>query len=354
MHSLHILVVLLSISSMSARTTAQDMVTDGRPAPRAGPAEAAEPMVAFACMIQGEWKMTAESGTSMFRTWHWGPGRHSMRIMTDGFDAAGNPWREMEVVYWQPDRKQVCLLGMSPFRRGISEGTVKFEGDSARFDIDLYQTGGRRTLRSLWTFDGPDKYHAALLEANTPAGPDFAPLAEWDFFRTPPPTPTRLFSVEGATEPSELLKPLKSLLGMWLAKTNAATAGPFNTRATLEWIPLADAIYARVLTPSADGEPTHLLDAYLYHHTGVGALRCLALSSRGVVYEGEITVLEGGALHAELKGYEGNRVVVLVARINFERDGTLRQQVWSTDGADRTLLLDVHHEPIHPANGQPP
>ena len=47
--------------------------------------------------------------------------------------------------------------------------------------------------------------------------------------------------------------------------------------------------------PSKDGEPTHLLDAYFYHHTGADALRCLALSNRGGVYEGDLTVLDGGA-----------------------------------------------------------
>jgi len=54
-------------------------------------------------------------------------------------------------------------------------------------------------------------------------------------------------------------------------------------------------------------------------------------------------VLEGGALQFDLKGYEGERVVPYVVRFDFEMDGTLHHRVWSLDGAERTLILDVHH-----------
>ncbi len=92
----------------------------------------------------------------------------------------------------------------------------------------------------------------------------------------------------------------------------------------------------------------HLLDAYIYHHTGTNKLRCLALSNRGAVYEGDVTVLEGGALQLDLKGYEGDRIVRHVVRLDFEPDGTVRLCVWSLKDADRTLLVDVHHRKLHP------
>ena len=81
------------------------------------PAKVADPMASFARMVGGEWRMTAQSGTSMFDTWHWGPGKHSLRVMTDGSGADGKPWRELQAVYWHPGRKQVRLLGLSPFAR---------------------------------------------------------------------------------------------------------------------------------------------------------------------------------------------------------------------------------------------
>lgn len=85
-------------------------------------------------------------------------------------------------------------------------------------------------------------------------------------------------------------------------------------------------------------------------HVAIGALRCLALSSRGGVYEGDLTVLEGGALRLDLKGYEGDRVVPHVVRFGFETDGTLRNRVWFLEGSERTLMLDMHHERLAPRN----
>jgi hypothetical protein len=310
-------------------------------------------MAAFARMLPGEWKMTVESGTSSFRTWHWGPGRHSMRVMTDGQDAAGNPWRDLAVYYWHSGRGEVRELGVSQFARGVAEGTITFDGDAARSDFDLHQTGGRRTLRSLWTFDGPDKYRATLLEVRPSDDAHVTPLVAWDLVRTEPPNPPRPLAVEGATEPSELLQPLGSLLGAWETKVNMATGGTLHTRSKFEWIPFADAIYARVLAPGKDGEPAHLLDAYFYHHTGTGTLRCLALSSCGGVFEGDISVIEGGDLQVELTGHEGDQAVPHLVRFGLEKGGTLRIRAWSLKGTERTLTLDIQARKLEPAGDWP-
>lgn len=341
----HNLIALSLIVALSARTTGQDKSPDAKTAQKPTPAEVADPMASFARMVSGEWRVTFKSGTSMFHTWRWGPGKHSVRRMTDGSGAGGEPWRELKVVYWHPGRKQVHLLGLSPVLRGVSEGTIKFEGETADAVFDLYQTAARRKMGLRWTFDGPDKYHEALLETTGPAG--LKPLAEWDHIRSKPPIPARLRTVEGAPKPSKRLKVLESLLGhTWEAKGNWTTGDAFHTQSTFEWVPLADAFYARVLAPTKDGDPTHLVDAYFYHHTGTGALRCLALSNRGGLYEGDLTVLEGGALELDLKGYEGDRVVPHVVRLEFEKNGTLRHRIWSFTGAERTLMLDVHHKKL--------
>jgi hypothetical protein len=335
------------IAALSACTARQDKSPDTRPVQKPAPAEVANPMASFARMVPGEWRRPALTRTSMFDTWHWGPGKHSMRVMTDGSDADGNPWRALQAVYWHADRKQVCLLGLEPFARGVAVGTIKFEGETADAVYDLYQTGGRRKMSLHWTFDGPDKYHATLLEATGTAG--FKPLVEWDYVRSKTPTATRPRTAEVAPKPSERLKVLEALLGhTWEAKGDWAAGDAFHIQSTFEWIPYADAIYARVLAPSKDGEPRHLLDAYFYHHTGANALRCLALSNQGGVYEGDLTVLEGGAVQIDLKGYEGDQVVAHVVRFDFEQDGTLRHRVWSRKGTERTLMLDVHHRKLEP------
>ena len=64
------------------------------------------------------------------------------------------------------------------------------------------------------------------------------------------------------------------------------------------------------------------------------------------MYEGDITVLdEGHSLQIDLKGYDGDKVVPLVARFEFEKDGTLRQRVWSVGAnSERVIIFDVRYE----------
>jgi hypothetical protein len=342
---LHLPFIALSLlAAVSACTARQDTSPDANPVQEPAPAEVADPMASFARMVPGEWRVTAQSGKSMFHTWHWGPGKHSIRRMTDGSGAGGEPWRALMVVYWHPGRKQVRLLGLEPFARGVADGTIKFEGETADGTFDLHQTGGLRKLSLRWVFDGPDKYRDTLLEATGPDG--YKPLVELDHVRSEPPAAPRPRTVEGE-KPSKHLKALEPLLGhTWEAKGAWATGDAFHTRTTFEWVPLADAIYGRVVTPGKDGE--HLLDAYVYHHTGANKLRCLALSSRGGVYEGDVTVPDGGAPQFDLKGYDGDQAVTHVVRFDFEQDGALHHRVWSLKGTERTLTLDVHHKKLEP------
>lgn len=338
---------LALIILLSAYADGQDKIPDVKPEETAS-AMAGNPMTEFARMVGGEWKMTLQAGTSLYDNWHWGPGKHSLRVMTDGLAADGNPWRALEVVYWHPGRREVRLLNMHPdvpgVGRGVGEGTFKFEGKTAEAVFDLYQTRGRRDIARRWTFDGPDKFHAILLEATGPAG--YKPLAEWDYARSETPTPPRPPTVEGA-KPSERLKPLESLIGhTWEAKGTGVAGDAFHVQSTIDWIPLADAIYARVVVPNNDGEPSHLLDAFVYEHTGTGSLRCLALSDRGGVYEGDLTVLDGGALQLDLKCYEGDQVSPRILRFDFEKGGALRHRLWSAKDTDSSPMIDIHHEKL--------
>lgn len=305
-------------------------------------AELAKPMSSFARMVNGEWRMTARSGTSLFDAWHWGPGEHSMRVMTDGLDAAGNPWRELQTFYWHPGRKQVCLLGLSPFEQGVAQGTMTFDGELAEALVDMFQTGVHRTLVVRWAFDGPDTYRETLLERSN--GADLVPLAEWDLVRVETNPAARSTDAAQAPKLSERLTVFERLLG----PTWQVTGDEFDLRSTFEWVPYADGIYARTIVPTEDGEPIHLLDAYVYHHTGLGELRCLALSNRGGVYEGGVSVVEGGSLQLDFKGYEGDRAVERSMRVDFEKDGTLRGRLWSVDGVERTLVLDARHTTLAP------
>jgi hypothetical protein len=260
--------------------------------------------------------------------------------MTDGNGANGDPWREVQVFYWDPGREQVRTLVLSPFARGVGEGTIRFEGESADADVDLHQTGGRRRMKLHWAFDGPDRYRETLLEATD--GEDYEPLVEFDLTRTKPPATPRPRGVAGATGPSERLKALERLLGPPWEATGARLSGePLSVRVTWEWVPLADVIVVSVVSDGNDGAPRHLVDAYVYHHTGTGRLRGLALSDSGGVYEGDARVLDDGALEIELEGHDGERATWHALRLDFEDGGTSRIRAWSLEGARRTPLIDV-------------
>lgn len=345
----HLLIALSLTAALSACTSRHDKAPDTQSAlaPEPPPsAKVPDPMAHFAGLIPGEWRQTAASGKSMYHAWHWGPGEHSIRRRTVGFGAGGEPWHELQVYYWHPGRKQIRVLGMSAYARGINEGAIQFDGKTAEGVSDLHQSGGvRRRMGHRWAFDGPDKYRDTLLEATGPDG--LKPLVEFDLIRSKPAAP-RPLTGEGE-KLSDHLEAFQPFLGhVWEARGAWAAGDAIHTRTTFEWVPIADVIYARVIAPATNGEPTHLLDAYIYHHTGANALRCLALSRSGGVYEGDVTVLEDGALQLDLTGYEGEHAVRFVVRFDFEKDGTVWDRVWSLKGTDRTLLLDTHHKKQEP------
>jgi hypothetical protein len=345
------LIALSLLAALSACTAAQDKSTETRPGQAAASSRVADPMAPFAGKVSGEGKITFSSGTSMYTTRHWGPGKHSVREMTHGEDAAGNPTRGLGVVYWHPGRKQIRLLGLDDWESGVAEGTITFEGESSESVIDLHQTRGLRKLVSRAVPAGPGKTRLTLLEATGSGG--LTPMNEWISIHSDTITPVRPPPADKLPKRSKHLEPFDSLLGgTWgttgEAKGDWASGAALSIHSTLEWIPYADGIYARTHALSKGGEPAHVLDTYFFHHTGARQLRCLALSHPGGVYEGNLTVVDGGALEAQLTGYERDQVVSYVARVDFEKDGTLRFQAWSLKGTERSLMLDVRQRKLDP------
>jgi hypothetical protein len=304
-------------------------------------------MANFARLEGGRWWVTFASGQSQAGTWTWGPGQHSMRAQTIGSGAAGEPWVELSVYYWHPARQQIRLLGLSPYASGVAEGTIRFDGEVADAVLDLDQQGHRRKMGLRWTFQGPDAYHEVLLEDT---GGGLTPLAEWDHVRSrtraAPPLP-------GPAEPPgppPRLKAVESLLGAaWEGRlVHAGSDRETAIQTQGVWVPYASYVHARVSAPGAAVGAGHLFEAYIHQHGGTGAVRCLALSRCGAVYEGDLTVLDGGAIRLDLVGCEGDRVVRRAVRLDLQQDRTLRSRVWSSDGAEPALMLDIQHRRAEP------
>jgi len=283
-------------------------------------------MAAFARLVSGVWTTTTHVGTSISDTWEWGPGRHSLSMLSEGTSSSGTPWRSIEVLYWHPGRGQFRRLGINPFNRSVAEGTVAFAGNSAESHIDMHQTTGLRRLRSRWTFVGPDAYRDELFEDS--GSGVYEPLASWDRIRmaSQPPQGT---PDTPHPRPSRYIDRLEPFLGLWELA---------DFRVAIEYVPHADAVRVRVRESGAAGEAGLLLDAYAFHHTGTQELRTIALSRRGGVYEGTLVPVEDGSLQFALKGYEGPGIVELGVRLDLLEGGMVRYRLCSVAGAKATPI----------------
>src|SRR5262245_5441159 len=207
----HGLIILSLVAVPTTCSAYQNNSPVTRPAQERAPGRVDDPMARFGRMVGGEWKLTFQSGKSMYDVWHWGPGRHSLRVMTHGFAASGDPWRALAVVYWHPGRREVRSFGLNPYAESVSEGTVRFDGENIESRADLHQTGDRRKLSSRDVFEGPDKYHSTLLEETGPGR--VTVLTEWDYTRSKTLTPVSPPPSDKLPKLGARLKVLETLLG---------------------------------------------------------------------------------------------------------------------------------------------
>lgn len=303
----------------------------------------------FERLVGGEWKVTMASGEVGIHAWQWGPGRHSIRQVASLSNADADPWAG-EVMYWHPGHDRVCVMSMHGdipgVGRGITEGTMTFEGDSDFCISDLYQPPGRRKIGNRRTFDGPDKYREELLEDG---GQGLQPLNSWNFVRVRDRVVTKVNKPEEASpELPAHLTFFEPLIGReWEAMCESigvlASERAVPVVTTFKLIASLEVMFVRVSAPGKDGEATNLMEAYFYHHLGTGKVRCLALSQDGGVYEGDVTMAGERSLQIDLKGYTGERVMPMVVQLDVEADGTLRSRAWSVEGTERTVVMDCRH-----------
>ena len=280
-----------------------------------------DPLAAFTRMIEGHWRLTLQSGSNMDTTWRPGPGGHSLHAVTEGRGGGGEPWRSLQVLYRHPQDERTRTFGVSSYAGSVSVGTIEFDGEAAEAAIEIYQKDpgtaavNRRLLGRRWEFEGHEKYAVTLWDDGEP------PMGRWEHSRRQAPVTPAPHQGGNAPEPPEHFRALMPLLGhAWETEGDSAT-GPVDLRTTFEYVPFADYIYGRTVTPADDGEPAHLLDTYIYHHTGTGKLSVLALSAIGGVYEGVVTLLADGSVQCSLSGYEGQREVPLVANLVMTESG---------------------------------
>ena len=292
---------------------------------RDGPWPPPAEMEGFSRLAPARWRREVASG-AVTEECEWGPGRRSVRMFT--VEPGGDPgWQDLHVHYWHPLAREIRVWTVSSFDRGVGEGTLAFSGGNARADLTMHQGRATRRLSTRWTFTGDDAFLSELLE-DSGDGAGYAPLAAWKYLRLPAggAGPAARTPAAANSRLSERLTALEPLLGEWrvtaagpvpgvpgapganagagTARAGAAGAGPtapqaFEGRITARSVPGTEAIEVRV-SKGADGAGLSVLDAYVYSHTGRGALRCLALCADGTVCEGGVEVLSGGAIRLRL------------------------------------------------------
>jgi hypothetical protein len=270
--------------------------------------------------------------------------------MTHAAEAGPNPWAG-EVVYWHPEHAEIRCLSLHgdipAVGRGVAGGTIRFEGEITVATIGLDQPRGPRKLGQRQIFAGPDEYREVLLEDS---GSGFQQLAAWDFVRVPARSAADVRAAE-KTRPAlpEAWRAFEPLVNTaWEAHVDAPTVMPARVRSRFEWNADLETLCVQITRHMAAGLPSESIDAYVYRDVATPALRCLALSDLRGVHEGSATVLDDGAIELELKGYDGERVVSRVVRLEIEPGAQLRARCWTVAGSVRTLALDVRHEPLKP------
>lgn len=312
-----------------------------------------EPLEAFSRFIGGSWKMTTSAGRDTFDTWTWGPGMQSMRSMRVGALTDGEPWTTMSVYFWHPTLKEVRLLSVGSVRRGIGEGRIAFDGDSAESVFTLKQSSGTRHLMERWTFTGPGTYRDELSER---VGSEYEVLSAWDRARVDavkPDVQVAIPLLAPSSTPSELMHPLARVLGsMWASIAAPGGSGSDDDepriRTSFDYVPNADMILGRVEMSSDDNVSSHAMDIYLYHDTGTRMLRCLGLHgdpwNGPSVYEGDIApASDGESLTMRMTEHRSSGQRTLESRIDFEKNSRLRLRVWSRQDQELTLIVDRRH-----------
>lgn len=302
------------------------------------------PLAAFERLVDGEWRLGSGGGWKQVDRWEWGPGKRSIISQTYGTDNEGAPWRVLSVYFHDPQQNRIELLGMHRdipgIGRGLSEGTISFDGDTAEGVFDLHQSASptgnaaHRKMALKWSFTENAHYTDTLLEDS---GRGFATLAQWKRVRSDELTPLPAVA-EADAKPSGPFAAFTPLVGRdWHSTIESTSGEALRIRTHVEWIPYVQAIRARISTQAEGKEPTAILEAFLYRHPAAGTLHALVLSSDGTVYKGSLSSNRSDELRFDLRSTGRERSH---ATVSFEGAGP-RLRVRSGTVSDRSLLLDL-------------
>ncbi len=292
------------------------------------------PLEHFSRFTARSWTVTAATGKEMHHTWKWGPGKFSIERWTEGESARGEPWKELIVYYWHPIKKQIHLLGMSPYASGIQRGTIDFDGKTGTAIISLAQTSGLRKMKTQWKFDDEDRYRETLLETDS-SGKEFE-LVSFVHHRSKE-THDPASQDPASSIPVEW-EGFRSLLGKeWIGRFEGAQAPSIQT--SFQWIPKANFLYGMVQNEPSRGGNIHI---YLYRDTETKSLRCLALQADSSVFDGEIRPINLGNVQADMRSFSQRTSASFQSSWEILSENHIQQTIRSNEVSPPGVTL--HHE----------
>jgi len=130
----------------------------------------------------------SEAGRACSTPGNWGPGKHSIRRMTDGSGGGRRgPWREVQVFYLAPRSQAGPGAGGEPFsqeayRRARSRST----GRTQKATSTSTRPADFRKMGLRWAFDGPRQV-PRYAAGSEPDPADSSPSSSFDQIRSKPP-----------------------------------------------------------------------------------------------------------------------------------------------------------------------
>lgn len=287
-------------------------------------------------LVPGSWHVAFPNGQHHHRSWHHGPGRHSLWGCTRGAQGDGTQWEELRVVHAHANGDIGFLVVHSDVPRvgrGVGAGIMHVDGDVAVARTELWQNPTRpRTTELRWTFVDDDTGDEVLSEATGLAGME--PLASWRFQRVArqpePLAPTVV--------PARWRALTAWFGGRWHGEREPLRGEARACTTTCTLLPYAEVVHvATSLAAEPDGDAMPWLDAFCYAHPCSDTLQVLVLTHSGAAYVGDVEV-EADALQWNLRHTDDERAHPVRVRIERGVDGSLRQRMWADRGTDAPAL----------------
>lgn len=284
------------------------------------------PMAPIERLTMGEWRMKSVGGSQFFETWRYGPGGHSVRKFTHGVNLHDNnrPWRDVEVFYWHPEQKKIKLLGFSPYKASVSQGSIELKAGKLESRFETNQDGEIRKLGIEIAFQGKDKFQETLYESVN--GQPYVVGNQWNHVWSKTVTPAPVLKSPETPKPSGAQAILTAFAGkVWQNRSPVRNSGTYMT--DFEWIPYANVMNVRSTLKPVKGGTVGQYDLYFYQIPSAVGVQAFALFNDGSHGLGSAVAKGAGKIEVRLRMSSSDNADRSIS-YSIGSNGNLEEDVW--------------------------